>query len=109
MVRLYAFAIAVGAVAEVGLALAIFNGAGRSLALLFFVEAVLLGLVFGARPGMAGAIVPLVGLYLVEIARGTDESAVGLLSALLFVLIVQAFCAGMAGALRDRYWRRTDA
>jgi hypothetical protein len=105
--RLYLLAIVAGSIAEVGLVLVIFNGASRSLGLLLFVEAVLLGLVFGAGPGIAGAVAPLVGLSIFELARGTDTNPVGLLGAVLFVAILQAFFAGMTGAMRDRYWRRT--
>jgi hypothetical protein len=109
--RLYALAIACGLVAEGGLALAIFGGAPRELALLLFVEAAMLGVVFGSRPAIAGAVVPMVILYVAELVRRqfanevADESAVALLTALIFVSIVLAFCAGMTGAVRDRYFR----
>jgi hypothetical protein len=109
--RLFALAIACGIVAEGGLALAIFGGAPRALALLLFVEAIVLGVVFGARPGIAGAVAPMLVLYVAELVRrqlssGTQEdSAAALLTAVIFVSIVLAFCAGMAGALRDRYFR----
>ena len=110
-VRLYALAIACGLVAEGGLALAIFGGAPRELALLLFVEAMVLGVVFGARPAIAGSVVPMVVLYVAELVRRqfanevADESAAALLTALIFVSIVLAFCAGMTGAVRDRYFR----
>ncbi len=80
----------------------------KALALLFFVEAVILGLVFGAKPGMAGAVLPLVLLYPIALDRSmTSAIRRSPLSALLFLVIVQAFLAGMAGALRDRYWTRS--
>jgi K+-sensing histidine kinase KdpD len=105
--RLYALAVVAGAVAELGLVLAIHQSGSDALALLFFLEAVILGLVFGARPGMLAAVLPLVALYPVALVVDDIESPVAVLSYLLFVVIVLAFFAGMAGALRDRYGRRS--
>lgn len=105
--RIYALAIAAGLVAEIGLALALdANGAG-AMGLLFFVEAVILGLVFGAKPGMAGAVVPLVLLYPIALALSDVGDPLTAATALLFLVIVQAFLAGMAGALKERYWTRS--
>jgi hypothetical protein len=106
-IRIYALAIAAGLVAEIGLALALdANGAGP-MGLLFFVEAVILGLVFGAKPGMAGAVVPLLVLYPIALAVSDVGDPVSAGTALLFLVIVQAFLAGMAGALKERYWTRS--
>jgi len=109
--RLYALAVLSGTVAEGGLALAVFGGAPQPLAILLFVEALVLGLVFGARPGMAGAVVPMMLLFAAEVVRravssgASGDSLAGALGALVFVSVLLAFCAGMAGALRDRYFR----
>jgi hypothetical protein len=102
--RLYLFAVGCGLVAEVGLALVIFWGGAKQAALLLFVEAVILGLVFGPGPGMAGAVVPILVLFFADrvfTARG--GSTLSLFSAVVFVVMLQAFFAGMAGALRQRY------
>jgi len=106
--RLYLLAIVSGLVAEGGLALAVFGGAPRALAILLPVEAIALGVTFGARPGMVGAVLPWVVLYGAELVRralGHDasESAVQLLVAVLFVALLLGFLAGITGALRDRY------
>lgn len=106
--RLYALAIITGIVAEVGLVLAIQRSGTEALALLLFGEAVILGLVFGARPGMLAAVLPLVLLYPVALVVDDIANPVAVLSYLLFVVIILAFCAGMAGAMRDRYGRRSS-
>lgn len=106
--RLYLLATVAGLVAQGGLALAVFGGAPRELAILLPVEAIMLGATFGARPGMLGAVVPWVVLYGAELVRralGHDrsESAVGMLVAVIFVALLLGFLAGISGALRDRY------
>jgi hypothetical protein len=105
--RLYGFAIAAGLVAEIGLVLAINQSDAKGLALLFFVEAVILGLVFGAKPGMIASIFPWIVLYPIALMVDDVEQPIYVLSALIFVMIVQAFLAGMAGAMKDRYWTRS--
>ncbi len=105
--RIYTLAVVTGSISQIGLALAIYGTNSRALALLFFVEAVILGLVFGAGPGMAGAVVPWLFLYPVTIFAFDDQDAVFLFSAVLFMVIVLAFLAGMAGAMRDRYGGRS--
>ena len=70
-------------------------------------EAVILGLVFGARPGMVAAVLPFVVLYPVALMVDDIEQPVALLSYVLFVVILLAFLAGMAGAMRDRYGSRS--
>ncbi len=77
------------------------------MALLFFVEAVILGLVFGARPGMAAAVFPLVIAYPVALIVDPVDQPILLFSYLLFIIILMAFFAGMAGAMRDRYGSRS--
>ena len=104
--RLYALAIGSGIIAEVGLVLAI-RATSDSVAVLFFPEAVILGLVFGARPGMLAAVLPLVALYPIALVVDDVTQPIAVLSYLLFVVIVMAFFAGMAGAMRDRYGRRS--
>ena len=109
-IRLYALAIVCGLVAEGGLIVAIYGGAPSQLAILLFAEAIALGIVFGARPGMVSAIVPLVVAFVVDLAIGAPDDVSGgptaVLAALVFVAILQAFFAGMAGAMRSRYGRR---
>jgi hypothetical protein len=105
--RLYALAIAAGLVAEIGLVLAVRGTGSRALPLLFFVEAVLLGLVFGARPGMVAAVLPWLVLYPIALVVDDIEAPLYVFSALIFVMIVQAFLAGMAGAMKERYWTRS--
>ena len=67
----------------------------------------ILGLVFGAKPGMVAAIVPWFVLYPTVLVVDNVDQPVYVLSALVFVVIVQAFLAGMAGAMKDRYWTRS--
>jgi K+-sensing histidine kinase KdpD len=105
--RLYALAFLAGAIAEGGLVLAIHVSETDSLAILFFLEAVILGLVFGARPGMVAAVVPLIALYPIALIVDDIAQPIAVLSYLIFVVIVLAFFAGMAGALRDRYGGRS--
>ena len=105
--RIYGLAIVAGLIAEVGLVLVINQTDAKSLALLFFAEAVILGLVFGAKPGMVAAIVPWFVLYPTALVVDNVDQPVYVLSALVFVVIVQAFLAGMAGAMKDRYWTRS--
>jgi hypothetical protein len=105
--RVYGLAIIAGLIAEVGLVLVINQTDAKSLALLFFAEAVILGLVFGAKPGMVAAIVPWFVLYPTALVVDNVDQPVYVLSALVFVVIVQAFLAGMAGAMKDRYWTRS--
>ena len=104
--RVYGLAIAAGLVAEVGLVLVISQTASKALALLFFVEAVVLGLVFGAKPGMVASTLPWFLLYPVALVVDDVAQPVYVASALVFVMIVQAFLAGMAGAMRARSWTR---
>jgi hypothetical protein len=105
--RIYGLAIIAGLIAEVGLVLVINQTDAKSLALLFFAEAVILGLVFGAKPGMVAAIAPWFVLYPTALVVDNVDQPVYVLSALVFVVIVQAFLAGMAGAMKDRYWTRS--
>jgi len=105
--RVYGLAIIAGLIAEVGLVLVINQTDAKSLALLFFAEAVILGLVFGAKPGMVAAIVPWFVLFPTALVVDNVDQPVYVLSALVFVVIVQALLAGMAGAMKDRYWTRS--
>ena len=105
--RIYALAIVTGTIAQVGLVLAIYASGSKALAVLFFAEAALLGLVFGARPGMAAAVVPWFAFYPASLIVDDYDQPIALLSAVLFVMILMAFLAGMAGAMRDRYGSRS--
>jgi hypothetical protein len=104
--RLYALAFFSGAVAQTGLVLAIYGSNAKTLALLFLVEAVILGLVFGARPGMVAAVLPWLGLYPAALIVDDDGQPIALLSGVIFLMILMAFFSGMAGAMRDRYGGR---
>jgi hypothetical protein len=104
--RVYVLAIAAGLVAEIGLALAVDASGSLAIGLLFFVEPIVLGLVFGAGPGIAGAIVPWFVLYAAHVLTGGDQP-VYIAFAVLFMMIVEAFLAGMAGAMKERYWTRS--
>jgi hypothetical protein len=113
--RDYAFAILCGAIAEGGLALALYTQGtgGTLLPLLFFVEAVILGAVFGPGPGIAGSVAPLVVWLAAEWARrafdiGSEpEDTLGMVFVtVLYLGMVFAFLAGMTGAIRNRYFRR---
>lgn len=105
--RIYALAVVSGGVAEIGLVLTIRQTGADGLALLFFAEAIILGLVFGARAGMVGAVLPFMALYPVALLVDDIDEPIALLSYVLFVVILLAFLAGMAGAMRDRYRRRS--
>ena len=86
------------------------------LPLLFFVEAIVLGAVFGPGPGMVGAVAPLVVAFFVEWARrafgwggspaGPEDTLGMVFVVLLYLALVFAFLAGMTGAIRNRYFRR---
>ena len=99
--RIYGIAIACGLVAEIGLAAAIYSGGPKGLALLFFLEAVILGFVFGAGPGMAAAVVPLPVMFVIDAIGGNPVG--NIVAPLVFVAILQAFFAGMTGAMKARY------
>ena len=105
--RIYALAFVTGAIAQVGLVLAMYGSGSKALGVLFFAEAVILGLVFGARPGMVAAVLPWFGLYPAALLIDHPEEPIALLSAVIFVMIVMAFFSGMAGAMRDRYGSRS--
>jgi hypothetical protein len=105
--RIYGLAIVAGLIAEIGLVLAIGQTGSKPLALLFFFEAVILGAVFGAKPGMIASILPWFVLYPIALVVDDVDQPVYVLSALIFVMIVQAFLAGMAGAMKERYWTRS--
>ena len=51
--------------------------------------------------------VPLVLLYPIALALSDVGDPLTAATALLFLIIVQAFLAGMAGALKERYWTRS--
>lgn len=113
--RDYALAILCGAIAEGGLALALYSQGtgGTVLPLLFLVEAVILGGVFGPGPGIVGSVLPLLVWLVVEWARrafdiGSEpEDTLGMVFVtVLYLGMVFAFLAGMTGAVRNRYFRR---
>jgi hypothetical protein len=116
--RDYALALIAGTVAESLLFLSIYLPDGepaRYLPLLFFVEAIVLGAVFGPGPGMVGAVAPLVVAFFAEWARrafgwggsptGPEDTLGMVFVVLLYLAMVFAFLAGMTGAIRNRYFR----
>jgi hypothetical protein len=111
----YLLAVVAGTIAEGGLALALYTEGtgGAVLPLLFFVEAIVLGAVFGPGPGMAGAVAPVLVWLVVEWARRAfdigeqPEDTLGMvLVTVIYLAMVFAFLAGMTGAIRNRYFRR---
>jgi hypothetical protein len=111
----YVLAVVAGLVAEGLLAASLYTEGtgGTVLPLLFFVEAIVLGAVFGPGPGIAGAVVPVVAYLVAEWGRrafsiGTEPvDTLGMVFVtVLYLAMVFAFLAGMAGAIRNRYFRR---
>jgi hypothetical protein len=113
-VRDYVIAVALGVAAQV---LIVAAGAARGsqeyTGLMLMLEAVVLGLLFGARLGLVAALAPLVGMGAViasSITVGSESCApdCGQQSvSYLFVGVLVAAAAGTAGVLRDRYFPRT--
>jgi hypothetical protein len=109
----YLQALLAGFVAEGLLAVALYTQGtgGAILPMLFFVEAIVLGAVFGAGPGIAGACAPVVLWLVVEWARRAfdigeePEDSLGMVFVtVIYLAMVFAFLAGMAGAIRSRYF-----
>jgi len=75
---------------------------GTAIALLFYLEAIVLGWVFGARAGALAAAVPFAAIALVDIALFETQRA-QLSVATLFVVLTLGFTAWLVGSLRDRY------
>ena len=113
-IREYVIAIAIGVSAEV---LIVAAGAARGsqeyTGIMLMIEAIVLGVLFGARLGLIAALAPLVGMGAViasSITVGSETCSpdCGQQSAsYLFVGVLVAAAAGTAGALRDRYFPRT--
>jgi hypothetical protein len=111
--RQYVLAIVAGLVAEGLLAASLYTQGtgGTLLPLLFFVEAVILGIVFGPGPGMVGSCVPLViwlvaewGRRAFDIGDEPEDSLGMVLVTVIYLAMVFAFLAGMAGVLRNRWF-----
>ena len=111
--RHYALAIVAGLIAEALLAVALYwqETGSTALPLLFLVEAVILGIVFGPGPGMVGACVPAVIWLVAEWARRAfdigdepEETFGMVLVTVVYLVMVFAFLAGMAGVLRNRWF-----
>ena len=113
-IREYVIAIAIGVAADV---LIVAAGAARGsqeyTGLMLMLQAVVLGILFGARLGLVAALAPLVGMGAViasSITVGSETCSpdCGQQSAsYLFVAVLVAAAAGTAGVLRDRYFPRT--
>ena len=113
-VREYVIAVALGVTAEV---LIVAAGAARGsqeyTGLMLMLQAVVLGVLFGARLGLVAALVPLAGMGAViasSITVGSESCSpdCGQQSvSYLFLGVLIAAAAGTAGVLRDRYFPRT--
>ncbi len=114
--RAYVWPVAIGLCAY---ALIVAAGSARGsqeyTGIMFLVEAVVLGLMFGTRVGMAAALVPLapVGIWLIgPILVGSTSCGADCgqtIAGYVFVPVLVASGSGVAGALRDRYFPRTPA
>ena len=112
-VREYVIAVALGVAAEV---LIVAAGAARGsqeyTGLMLMLQAVVLGVLFGARLGLVAALAPLAGMGAViasSITVGSESCSpdCGQQSvSYLFVGVLVAAAAGTAGVLRDRYFPR---
>lgn len=95
-------AVVCGTVAIIGLLGVIYVRDAPALGVLLFIEALVLGFVFGVRDGTLAATVPVLAVFVVELVRrGSD--AIELAGPVLFVTVLMAFCAFMTGAVRDRF------
>jgi hypothetical protein len=105
--RLDLTALGVGFLAEAAIFTIIYfaESAGTAIALLFYLEAIVLGWVFGARAGTLAAAVPFATIALVDIAF-FETQRTQLVVATLFVVLTLGFTAWLVGSLRDRYSRR---
>jgi hypothetical protein len=81
------------------------GGAAAPASLLLVLEAGILGFVFGPRPGIAGAVLPIVVLGVGVIATDASRDRASDFAVIVFVMLLLGFTAGMAGALRGRYGR----
>jgi Domain of unknown function (DUF4269) len=113
-VREYAAAVALGVAAEVLIVAAgALRGSQEYTGLMLMAEAVVLGILFGARLGLVAALAPLAGMGAViasSITVGSETCSpdCGQQGAsYLFVGVLVAAAAGTAGVLRDRYFPRT--
>jgi Domain of unknown function (DUF4269) len=110
--RDYGVALALGAVAEILIVLAGARGSGEYTGIMLMAEAGVLGALFGTRLGLVAALVPLTFMGAVvasSITVGSErctpdcgQQSVGY----LFVGVLVAAAAGVAGLLRDRYFPR---
>jgi hypothetical protein len=79
------------------------GGAAAPAALLFVLEAAILGFVFGPEPGTVGAIAPVVVFGIVVIATAASGDRGADIAVIVFVLLLLGFTAWFVGALRRRY------
>ena len=111
--REYALALSIGVGADL---LIVAAGAARGsqsyTGLMFFLQAGVLGVVFGARLGVLAALAPLVAIGFVivsSIAVGSETCSPDCAQQAadyLFVAVIVASAAGVTGLLRDRYFPR---
>jgi hypothetical protein len=111
--RQYALAIVAGLVAEGLLAISLYwqDTGSTALPMLFLLEAVVLGIVFGPGPGMVGACAPVViwlaaewGRRAFDIGDEPEDTFGMVLVTVVYLVMVFAFLAGMAGVLRVRWF-----
>ena len=105
--RPYVLPVVCGSISEglLILLLAEAGGAAAPAALLFVLEAAILGWVFGPQPGLAGAVVPIVVFGVVVLATASRGDVGSDLGVLVFVILLLGFTAWFVGALRRRYGR----
>jgi len=113
-IRDYVIAIVLGVIADV---LIVAAGAARGsqeyTGLMLMLQAIVLGVLFGARLGLVASLLPLVGMGAViasSITVGSETCSPGCGQqsvSYLFVGVLVAAGAGTAGVLRDRYFPRT--
>jgi hypothetical protein len=111
--REYALALAIGVGADL---LIVAAGAARGsqsyTGLMFFLQAGVLGVIFGARLGVLAALAPLVAIGILiasSIAVGSETCSPDCAQQAadyLFVAVIVASAAGVTGLLRDRYFPR---
>ncbi len=106
-VRPYILPVVCGSISEglLILLLAEAGGAAAPAALLFVLEAGILGWVFGAQPGAVGAVLPIVVFGIVVLATASRGDFGSDLGVIVFVVLLLGFTAWFVGALRRRYGR----
>ncbi|MEO9177048.1 MAG: hypothetical protein ABI317_16160 [Gaiellales bacterium] len=103
--RRFVLPIACGSIAEglLILLLAKAGGAAAPAALLFVLEAAILGWVFGPEAGTLGATAPVLVFGIVVLATDSSGDRGSDVAVIVFVLVLLGFTAWFVAALRRRY------